>query len=314
MHKTQQPKFTSSFIVSVVIHILVFALIGNWFIKSGNSLDSKQSEPRPKITKATVIKQEDLQKELARLAKIDNEKEFKRKADLKLAQQLEKKRKAEQAKIKKLQELADRELAAKKKQLEELKAKQIAEAKKQRELEEKNRAAEKRQKELALQAEKKKQLELEKKIQAQVKAEQLAQEKRIAEEKKLQERLRQEQEEIARQKAESERQAKAQAKEENIAQLIKVFGFKVKQKVAKNWIVQGKKEGINCVLNVLLAPGGLVVDVEVLNSSGDVAFDRSAVAAVYKSSPLPVPTDPDAFERMRQLRLTLRPDDVMTAG
>jgi colicin import membrane protein len=50
------------------------------------------------------------------------------------------------------------------------------------------------------------------------------------------------------------------------------------------------------------------VDVSVVTSSGDGAFDRSAVAAVYKASPLDLPREPGLADRFRVFNLDFRPE------
>ena len=57
-----------------------------------------------------------------------------------------------------------------------------------------------------------------------------------------------------------------------------------------------------------LIPGGEVTpgSVRVIRSSGNPAFDRSVVAAVYKASPLPVPSG-RLFEQFRNLGLNFKP-------
>jgi len=54
-------------------------------------------------------------------------------------------------------------------------------------------------------------------------------------------------------------------------------------------------------VEVRLLPGGDVVpgSVQVVQSSGNDAFDRSVVAAVYKATPLPVPSG-RLFEQFRE--------------
>jgi colicin import membrane protein len=46
-----------------------------------------------------------------------------------------------------------------------------------------------------------------------------------------------------------------------------------------------------------LMSDGTVIDAEVISSSGDEIFDRSAENAVNKASPLPVPKDKELFAR-----------------
>jgi colicin import membrane protein len=37
-------------------------------------------------------------------------------------------------------------------------------------------------------------------------------------------------------------------------------------------------------------------------------LDCSAIATVYKVSPLPVPTEPELFDKMREISLTVQPE------
>lgn len=58
---------------------------------------------------------------------------------------------------------------------------------------------------------------------------------------------------------------------------------------------------------VTLLPGGDVLDVELLRSSGNPAYDSAAERAIYKAQPLPVPTDASLQKMFRELKLTIRP-------
>lgn len=81
------------------------------------------------------------------------------------------------------------------------------------------------------------------------------------------------------------------------------------QAISEQWIVpQNLPKNIKCVLSVRVAPGGVVLQVTVTKSSGNPVLDNSAVAAVNKASPLPVPTDPNLFDAFRTLTLTVKPD------
>jgi colicin import membrane protein len=61
-----------------------------------------------------------------------------------------------------------------------------------------------------------------------------------------------------------------------------------------------------------LAPGGVVLDVQVTRSSGDVSLDRSARDAVFKASPLPVPENASEFNQFRQFVLKVKPENIVT--
>lgn len=130
--------------------------------------------------------------------------------------------------------------------------------------------------------------------------------------KKREEEARKKREEDARKKREEEaRKQRAEEARIKAAQEKRVLSERdkytalIKNKISRNWIV-GNNTGV-CILEVRLAPAGLVLDVREI--SGDAAICRSAKAAVFKSDPLPVSKDPAVFAKMRTIRLTLDPRD-----
>ena len=58
---------------------------------------------------------------------------------------------------------------------------------------------------------------------------------------------------------------------------------------------------------VTLLPGGDVMEVRLLKSSGNAAYDNAAERAIYKAQPLPMPADEGLQKTFRELRLTIRP-------
>ena len=71
------------------------------------------------------------------------------------------------------------------------------------------------------------------------------------------------------------------------------------------------RNGMQALLQVHLVPTGEVVDVHVLSSSGNDAFDRSAIQAVRKADRFQVPADSRLFERtFRVFELLFRPEDL----
>ena len=68
----------------------------------------------------------------------------------------------------------------------------------------------------------------------------------------------------------------------------------------------------SCVLHVRLAPGGVVLSVSVVRSSGNDAYDRSAKNAFYQASPLPVPSNPSLFRQLSEFTILMRPKDPAT--
>jgi len=80
------------------------------------------------------------------------------------------------------------------------------------------------------------------------------------------------------------------------------------QAIERNWIrPPSARPGLECTLYVTQAPGGSVVDVKLGACNGDQAVRESITTAVYKSSPLPAPRDPRAFER--RLEIVFRPTE-----
>lgn len=80
------------------------------------------------------------------------------------------------------------------------------------------------------------------------------------------------------------------------------YGALIKQAISQQWIIpDSNQKKLQTKLQVSVAPGGMVLNVTITQSSGDAAFDRSARAAVFKSSPLPVPNDPAVFNQFRIL-------------
>lgn len=127
--------------------------------------------------------------------------------------------------------------------------------------------------------------------------------------------LQQERVRLARQQAEQELQRKlalAEQRRQQAAEAKRLAGIvdKYKQlilaKIYPNWLITGQKN-LSTDLMINLSPTGTVLNVSVLKSSGVKAFDRSAVAAVYKSSPLPVPNELATQNLFKQFKLTLKP-------
>lgn len=87
---------------------------------------------------------------------------------------------------------------------------------------------------------------------------------------------------------------------------------KIKQAIASEWNVPEGAAGVDfCQVLIQLAPGGRVMDVQIVKSSGNVALERSAKAAVLKASPLPVPEDVGLFDKVRNIKLMFNPEGIV---
>lgn len=85
------------------------------------------------------------------------------------------------------------------------------------------------------------------------------------------------------------------------------------QRVVANWSRPlNARLGMQAKLLVELIPTGRVMSVTVVESSGNVEFDRSAEAAVNKAREFEVPAESDVFERhFRQFSLLFKPEDLL---
>lgn len=82
--------------------------------------------------------------------------------------------------------------------------------------------------------------------------------------------------------------------------------------ISQQWIVPDiKNKNESCKILVHLAPGGVVLSVTITQSSGDDVLDSSAVTAINKASPLPVPKDSTLFNNFRDINLTVQPQGIL---
>lgn len=121
-------------------------------------------------------------------------------------------------------------------------------------------------------------------------------EKRLAQRRARREAARRKRE-AARERALKERLAAEEAERalaRRAASVLDGFRALIAQHVARNWIrPPGARPGLKAEFLVYATPGGEVTRVQLLRSSGDPAFDRSAENALYKATPLPFPGDPE---------------------
>lgn len=79
--------------------------------------------------------------------------------------------------------------------------------------------------------------------------------------------------------------------------------------ISRQWILPENVDNrLSSQFRIRLAPNGAVLEVSLMRSSGDPILDRSAQSAIYKASPLPVPSDPKVFNIFRDISLTVRPE------
>ena len=130
-----------------------------------------------------------------------------------------------------------------------------------------------------------------------------------------QEAQRQEQQRQADAAALAAAEASAREQAETESEIVMAYTGIIHDLVQRNWSrPPSARNNMTAVLRIRLVPTGDVVNVEIVRSSGDAAFDRaaeSAVRAVGRFSELQG-MPPRMFERnFRSLLLTFRPEDLL---
>lgn len=136
---------------------------------------------------------------------------------------------------------------------------------------------------------------------------------KAASEKAAQEKLAREKAQADQQRVQREAELNAQiAAEERVAAArasgqMAQYVAQITAKIERNWIrPPSAQPGLNCEVRVTQVPGGAVVGVQVGRCNGDESVRQSIEAAVYRASPLPMPSDPALFDR--NLVVTFRPE------
>jgi colicin import membrane protein len=109
-------------------------------------------------------------------------------------------------------------------------------------------------------------------------------------------------------KIEHERQTTSStAPSQNTKRLQKVT-LRLQKKIRQHWIrpSYGYYSGLSCVIAIRLKRGGVIEQVKIVKSSGNLAFDYSATSAIHKASPLPIPHD--LFEAFQHFTFTFKPN------
>lgn len=151
--------------------------------------------------------------------------------------------------------------------------------------------------------------------QVQLQKQQLQEKQRLSDalQKQKQEDASKAQKELAAKEAQRKAQ-QAAVDQQHAAQMsgeVNKYKALIIQAISQHWILP---ENVNRQLysqfRIQLAPNGQVLSVSLIRSSGDPVLDRSAQAAIYKASPLPLPTDSAMFNLFRDISLTVRPEST----
>lgn len=316
--------YRKAFFAAIFFHILIGVTL---FAESTNTRPALTKEAKNEVGEITPLdpagkpKQEivqavsvDNQEVVKAVNRLKQERAMQMKAEqsrqqalVKQADMARKERLLEQQRLAKLKDESAKIAIARKKEIEEeqkrlkqlaiqkeKETKQIAELKKQQAVIEKKQ----QQDALKLAESKKKQ------------AEQDAKDLKDAKEAKLQAEKAQQQ--LAQQRqAAAEKAASDSAQRAQIAGEVDKYKAMILNAISQRWILPDNVDNrLSSQFRIRLAPDGAVMEVSLTRSSGDAILDRSAQTAIYKASPLPVPSDPATFDLFRDINLTVRPENV----
>ena len=266
-----------AFGMALAMHLVLvfFLIVGvDWLVPP------KVHRPNVDVVQAKVIDAAKIDAEAKRLQKEQQQ--------IKARKQSEKnKSERELVELKKKQEVEKRRLQDLENKSKTLEKQRIA-AEKKRKLEEQQRKTEV-EKQRQVEKEKQRQVEVERKRkEAEAKQREEARQKAEAEARNKAEAERKRQVEEDRNRREAELRSALEAEQNDRA--LNAFAIAVTERITQNWLRPSNSGvGLRCKLRVRLSSSGTVLGVQVAQSSGNGAFDRSAEAAVYKSDPLPAP-------------------------
>ena len=277
---------------AVLMHLLLLALL----VFSLDWTPKISHPPGIKVPiEAQLVDQSQLdavaEKKEAEQQKIE---EAKREAARAEQRKVEEKRKAEQEAKQKAEQAAKQKAETERKRKADLEAKQKAElaAKKKAEQEAKQKAEAEAKKKAEAEAKQKADAEAKKKAEAEAG-------------RKAEDARRREAEQALQQQLAAEQAGMEAARVQGV--VAEYIGY-IQERIQRSWLrPPGSAEGLSCIVQVSLIPGGEVARVQIVRSSGDAVFDRSVETAVYKASPLPLPPDAALFKHFRDLRLIFKP-------
>ena len=218
------------------------------------------------------------------------------------AAQAEQNRTAEEQRLKRVAE------EKRKADAEAQKAKAAAAEAKKRQEQENAKAKQAEQARIAKEQERQKAEEAAKAAEQKRKAEQEAAEKAAAErERKAAEaRQRAEQERAMQEQMAKEAQARAAARAQQAATEVQRYTALIRDAIQRNLLVDEGMRGKSCRINIRLASNGFVTRVGVI--SGDQTVCDATVRAVNRAGTLPVSADPDVYNQLKDINLTVSPE------
>jgi colicin import membrane protein len=220
-----------------------------------------------------------------------------------LARQAEHKRQSQQQQLKQLQQQQQQQASAAKKHLQQLKQQQQkAQAKAAKQL--KQLKARKQKQQLQLKQLERQQNQAQSAYQQQKQHLQQLQ-KQLQQAKKQQHN---DAEKLLDQQIQQEQQQLQTAKKHYKQGVVNKYNALIKAAIKKHWQPpQNSDSNTQVTLQLQLNNRGDVVNASVQQSSGNAALDRSAITAIYKASPLPMPKKASLRQLFQKFTITMAP-------
>lgn len=284
-------KYGLSFIIALILHATLFIILFTSIIFNSKMPYVVNKGPEKKIVNAVAINQQAVKDEILKLKAREA---LKRRAEngrinhLKMvAQTAKKRRQQEQKRLRNLQrkQLATQKLAQTK--LAKLKKRQTLQQKQNEDAAKKYRAEQQRLTKLH-------------KALTELKTKQRREQQKEDAKNLLQEQLKAEQQQLK------------SARAHYVQGVINKYNALILQAIRNNWLIPVNKNPDSQVqIQIRLGTNGTVLSANVIRPSEDSALDQSAITAIYKASPLPVPSDKDLFNRFKQFTITMTPKQVV---
>ncbi|MDN4503677.1 cell envelope integrity protein TolA [Alteromonadaceae bacterium BrNp21-10] len=115
-----------------------------------------------------------------------------------------------------------------------------------------------------------------------------------------------EQERFMEEQLQSEMAERQKRRSAQVLTEVQKYQSLIRSTIQRNLIVDDSMNGKKCRLNIRLASNGLVTQVKILG--GDKIVCEAAHRAVFKSDTLPVSSEPDVYEQLRDINLTVEPE------
>lgn len=183
----------------------------------------------------------------------------------------------------------------------------IAAEKKKAEDEKKRKEAEKEKKKKEEQERKRKEEQKKKKAEEEKKRKEEEKKKKAAEEEKKrkeEEKKRQEEE----QKRKEAEEAQRQQDEQDAVSAFGAVAWAIQEQVRSNWNPPaGDFNGMSVSFTIRVDRDGNVTSVAMSRGSGNARLDESAENAIYKASPLPIPSEARFYEYLKEFEFVFSP-------